>query len=76
MSVALFFAVMLVAAFAWLAVSCIREQQEWIAEQEHHEQRDHAEIRKWAKRAHAAEEELEKLRAMVIAQSLSEGQSR
>lgn len=41
---------------------CMKELNSWISAQELHEQQDHATIRQWAERAHAAEEELEKLR--------------
>ena len=56
-----------VAALAWLlAWYCVRELNLWIAVQELHEQQDHAKIRQWMERAHAAEEQRDTLMAMIV----------
>lgn len=62
MSVALWCSWTVSALACLLAWYCQRELELWMTDQELHEQQDHATIRQWAERAHAAEDELDSLR--------------
>jgi len=66
MSVALWCSWVVAALACLLAWYCVRELDAWIAVQELHELRDHAEIRQWMERAHAAEEQRDTLMAMIV----------